>query len=316
MQAFVVRRLITLIPVMLLVSVVAFSIILLLPGDPALVMLGDANAQNKELYQQFRKSLGLDEPLPVQYMNWLARAVQGDLGTSVRTTKTVTELISGSIVPTTVLAVFALLLALLVSIPAGVVSAMRPNTIGDTIATIVSLTGAAVPPFLLGMLLLFVFSLWAGLLPAGGYVPPDRDLGRSLLLMLMPAVTLATGSAAVLTRQVRSSMVEVLQQDYITTARSKGLTQGVVLWRHALKNSMIPVLTVIGNQVGRLLGGAVVIETVFSIPGLGRLAVTSIFARDFPVVQGVVLVMAIAVLAVNFVTDILYGYVDPRIRYS
>ena len=316
MQTFILRRLITLVPVLLVVTMIAFSIILLLPGDPALAMLGEEKSQDKQLYQQLRAELGLDQPIPIQYLVWLRNLMEGNMGISVRTQKPVSELIMQGLEATAELSLLAMIVAVVVGIPLGIVSAIRPNSLPDSIGTLFALSGVAIPHFLLGVLLLYLFTIWVHVLPAGGYVPLEKDIGQSLLLMLMPSITLGIGIAAMLMRQVRSAMIEVLQQEYVIVARSKGLRERVVLWRHALKNAMVPILTIIGVQTGRLFGGAVVVETIFSIPGIGRLAVSSIFNRDFPAVQGVVLVMAVAVLLSNFLTDMIYAYVDPRIRYG
>jgi peptide/nickel transport system permease protein len=210
----------------------------------------------------------------------------------------------------------SLVLALVVALPIGLISAVRPNSWADIVGTVLALSGVAVPHFWLGILLMFLLAVWLGLLPPSGYARLLDDPLASLRLMIMPCMTLATGLAAVVTRQVRSALLEALQDDYIRTARSKGLEERAIVVRHALRNALIPVVTIIGMQTGRLFGGAVVVETIFSIPGIGRLAVDSIFYRDFPVLQGVVLLMAVAVLLINLATDILYGYIDPRIRYT
>jgi peptide/nickel transport system permease protein len=224
-------------------------------------------------------------------------------------------LIASSIAPTVQLALMALAIALLIAIPVGIISATKPGSWLDIVGTTFALSGVAIPNFLLGILLIMLFSLVLRLLPSGGYVSPTQNLLESLRLMLMPAFALGVGLAAVLMRQIRSAMLEVLNQEYVRTARAKGLPDGDVLVRHALKNALIPVLTVIGVQIGRLMGGTVVIETIFAVPGIGKLAVASIFFRDFPVVQAIVLLMGAAVLVSNLVTDLMYGIVDPRVKY-
>lgn len=316
MWSFIVRRLLMMIPVLFLISLVSFGLIFVLPGDPAMAMLGPDQIENKKLYLALRAQLGLNQPLPVQYLNWLVQLLHGNLGTSIRTHFPVTTLLAQSLAPTVQLAVMAMIIALAISIPVGIISAIRPGSIADMFGTIGALAGVALPDFWLGIMLIYVFSLILRILPPDGYTSPSKNLGQSLELMIMPSFTLGAVLAAVITRQIRSAMLETLQQDYVLTARAKGLRERLVVVRHALRNAMIPVLTVIGLQIGQLMGGVVIAETIFAIPGMGRLAVDSIFFRDFPVVQGVVLVMAVAVLVANFITDLLYAFVDPRIRYG
>jgi peptide/nickel transport system permease protein len=304
------------IPVLVLVSLIAFGVTSLLPGDAALAMLGESLAKDEKLYQTLRREMGLDLPVYVQYLRWASRAVTGDLGVSFRSKQPVAEAILQRLAPTVQLTVMSLALALVVALPIGLISAVRPNSWADAIGTLLALSGVAIPHFWLGILLMFLLAVWLGLLPPSGYARLLDDPLGSLRLMIMPCMTLATGLAAVVTRQVRSALLEVLQDDYIRTARAKGLAERAVVTGHALRNALIPVVTIIGMQTGRLFGGAVVVETIFSIPGIGRLAVDSIFHRDFPVLQGVVLLMAMAVLLVNLATDILYAYIDPRIRYT
>lgn len=316
MSKYIVRRLINTIPVLVLVSMIAFSIILLLPGDTALAVLGEELAKNEELYQTLRHELGLDRPIHIQYLAWAGRVFRGDLGVSVRTKQPVTEAIIQRMAPTLQLTFMAMVLALIVALPAGIISAIRPNSRFDIAGTIFALSGVAIPNFWLGIMLIFIFAVWLRWLPPSGYVSPLDDLGQSLKLMIMPALALSTGLAAVIMRQIRAALIEVMQQDYVRTARAKGLRGRTVVTSHALKNALIPVVTVIGMQTARLFGGAVTVELIFSIPGMGRLAVDSIFYRDFPVVQGVVMVMGLAVLLANLMTDVLYAYLDPRIRYG
>lgn len=316
MWKYLVRRLVMMVPVMLLVSMIAFSIILLLPGDPAMAILGPDRARDVVVYQALRDEMGLDKPIPLQYTTWLGKIVTGDLGTSSRNQQPVTVLLAQSIWPTIQLAVTAMLIALVIAVPIGIISAIKPGSLADSVGTTFALSGVAIPNFILGILLILLFSLSWRLLPAGGYIPITTDPVESMKLMLLPAFALGTGLAAVLMRQIRSAMLEVMNQDYVTTARSKGIGENTVVSRHALRNALIPVITVIGVQIGRLMGGTVVIETIFSIPGMGKLAVSSIFFRDFPVVQAVVLILGLAVLLSNLITDLLYGVIDPRVRYS
>ncbi len=316
MSLYVLRRLLQMIPVLFLVSVIAFSIILLLPGDPAMAMLGPDKARDVAVYQELRRELGLDQPIPLQYLTWLGKMLTGNFGISAHYQAPVSQLIGQSIGPTVQLALTAMLIALLIAVPIGIISAARPGSWLDVVGTTFALSGVAIPNFLLGILLILLFALTLRLLPSGGYLPITQNPTESLRLMIMPAFALGAGLSAVLMRQIRSAMLEVLNQDFVTTARAKGLAGRQVLLRHALKNALIPVLTVIGVQIGRLMGGTVVIETIFLVPGMGKLAVGSIFFRDFPVVQAIVLIMGAAILISNLITDLLYGIIDPRVRYS
>jgi peptide/nickel transport system permease protein len=316
MSRFLARRIVTTCAVLLTVSAMAFSLILLLPGDPALAMLGDQQARDQRLYETLRAELGLDRPLAVQYLHWVARAAHGDFGRSIRTGHPVLGLVLERLAPTVQLSCLGMILAVAIALPVGIVSATRPKSWADSLGSLLAVGGVGIPHFLLGILLIYVFAVWLQWLPPSGYAPLADGLRANLRLLLLPAVTLGLGLGAVLTRQIRSALLDVLRQDYITTARSKGVSEPRVVSIHALRNALVPVLTIIGLQIGRLFGGAVVVETIFGIPGVGRLAVDSIFFRDFPVVQGVVLVLAVAVLLSNFVTDLLYAVIDPRIRYA
>ncbi|MCC7371882.1 MAG: ABC transporter permease [Chloroflexi bacterium] len=316
MWMYVIRRLILMVPVVWLVSVIAFSIILLLPGDPALAILGPERARDTVAYQAIRAELGLDRSIPIQYVSWVSKMLVGDFGNSAHYQQPVTKLVGSSISPTVQLALMSMIVALIIALPIGIISAVKPGSWLDVIGTTLALSGVAIPNFLLGILLILLFALVLRWFPAGGYVPFTENPGESLRLMLLPAFALGTGLAAVLMRQIRSAMLEVMNQDYVTTARSKGLNTRAVVLRHALMNALIPVITVVGVQVGRLMGGTVVIETIFSVPGMGKLAVAAIFYRDFPVVQAVVLLMGTAILFSNLITDLLYGVLDPRVRYD
>jgi peptide/nickel transport system permease protein len=315
-SGFLARRAVTTVAVLVMVSVMAFALVFCLPGDPALAILGDQQARDQRLYQTLRAELGLDRPLALQYAQWAARAARGDLGRSVRTGHPVLSLVVERLAPTLELSALALALAVAVALPLGVVSAARPRSWADGAGSVFAMGGVGIPHFLLGILLIYVFAVWLRWLPPSGYAPLTGGVGANVQMMLLPALTLGLGLAAVLMRQVRSALLDVLRQDYITTARSKGVGERRVVGLHALRNALVPVLTIIGLQMGRLFGGAVVVETIFGIPGVGRLAVDSIFFRDFPVVQGVVLVLAVGVLLSNLVTDLLYAVVDPRIRYA
>jgi peptide/nickel transport system permease protein len=316
MSRFLARRAVTTIGVLLTVSVMAFSLVLLLPGDPALAILGDQQARDQKLYEALRAELGLNRPVALQYVHWATRAARGDLGRSVRTGHPVLGLVIERLAPTLQLSVLAMVVAVAIALPVGIVSAARPRSWADSAGSVFAMGGLGIPHFLLGILLIYVFAVWLQWLPPSGYAAPADGIRANVRLMLLPAATLGLGLAAVLMRQIRSALLDVLRQEYITTARSKGVSERRVVGIHALRNALVPVLTILGLQVGRLFGGAVVVETIFGIPGVGRLAVDSIFFRDFPVVQGIVLVLAIAVLLSNFVTDLLYALVDPRIRYA
>ena len=314
MGTYILKRLLAMVPVLFLVSVVIFSLIHLTPGDPVLVMLGEE--ASPEARAALRRELGLDRPLPLQYATWLVRAVQGDLGRSIRTNQPVSEAILQRLPVTIELAAIAMLIALAIALPAGIIAAVRRNSNADIASTIFALLGVSMPNFFLAVLLIFVLSLQLRWLPPIGYVNPFTDLGANLKGMIMPAITLSAAAAAVIARQTRSSILEVLNQDYVRTAWSKGLREGVIVQRHVLKNSLIPVVTVVGLRLGDLLGSAIVTETIFALPGIGRLVIDSIFQRDIPIVQGVVLYLAMIFLMINLIVDLIYAYLDPRIRYG
>jgi peptide/nickel transport system permease protein len=316
MATYIVQRMVQMVPVMVLATIISFSIIFLLPGDPALLILGDQLASDRAIYEAKRAELGLDRPLPIQYLDWLGKTVRGDLGTSTRDRQPVSQGLRERLPVTLQLAGMSLLLAIVIAIPAGIVSALRPNSRWDIASSLVAFGGIAIPNFWFGILLIYLFAVYLRWLPPSGYVPFSEDPVQNLTRMLMPALTLGLGLSAVLMRQTRSSLLEVLHQDYMTTARAKGLGQRVVVLRHALKNGLIPVVTVLGLQLGLVFGGSVITESIFSIPGIGRWAVDSITTRDFPVVQAVSLVMAIGVLLANLLADIAYAYIDPRIHYK
>ncbi|MFN8532909.1 MAG: ABC transporter permease [Dehalococcoidia bacterium] len=316
MSRYILRKLVTLVPVLFFITFTTFAIAILLPGDPALAMLGEERVLDKQAYEAARKELGLDQPLPVQYLRWLGKAVQGDFGMSIRSRQPVLEVILEKMPATLELGFLSLLVAVAIGLPAGIISATRPNSGIDTVSTLGSLVGVALPHFWLGVMLIYLFSVVLRLLPASGFVPLLGDPGTNLRLMVLPALTLGTGLAAIIMRQVRSALLDVLQQEYVNTARAKGLPEGRVIRQHALRNALIPVVTIIGLQISRVFGGAVVVETIFAIPGVGRLAADSMLTRDFPMLQGTILFLALAVLVANLLTDILYGVLDPRISYG
>ncbi len=316
MRRYLTRRLLALVPVLAGASVVVFLVLHLSPGDPAEIMLGSQATQ--EDLARLRAELGLTEPLPVQYFRWLGHVLQGDLGRSIWTKRPVLGEVLGRFRATLLLTASALLLSTVGGILLGIASATRRNSFLDRVSAVVSLFGASMPVFWLGIVLMVTFSLWLGWLPASGMFAPygGGDLGDLLAHLVMPAVTLAAASTAIVARLTRSSMLEVLGQDYIRTARSKGVVERAVVVRHGLWNALMPIVTVIGVQAGYLLGGAVLTETVFAWPGVGTLMIQGILARDFPLVQGCVLVIALTFALINLGVDLLYGYLDPRIRYE
>lgn len=315
MTAYIGRRIVQMVPVLLLVSIIAFALVFVLPGDPARAILGDQALRDQQLYEQARKDLGLNRPLPVQYADWASHVLRGDFGVSTHTHLSVSRTLVQHLAPTTELAALSMLFALAVAIPVGVISALRPNSRADIGGTLVAMVGTSIPHFWLGLLLVLFFALRLHWLPPSGYIPFTHDPIGNLKLMILPTLTLGSGIAALLMRQTRSSMLEVMQQEYVITARAKGLSERRVVIGHALRNALTPVATVIGLQLGQLVGGAVITETIFSIPGVGSLAASSIFTRDFPVLQAVVLILAVAVLIANLATDVLYAWLDPRIKY-
>jgi len=314
--AYILRRILQMIPVLVLVTMITFGLAYVLPGDPALAILGDQQARNQQLYQQTRRDLGLDRPLPLQYLTWAGHVLQGNFGTSNHTQQPVAQLLRIRLGPTVQLAVMSMLFSLLLAIPAGVVSALRPNSKLDSAGTLAAIIGTSIPHFWLGLLLILLFGLRLRWLSPSGYVPPTQDLAMNLRLMILPTITLGSGLAAIVMRQTRSSLLEVLRQDYVTVARAKGLRERRVVIGHALRNALTPVATVLGLQLGGLVGGAVIVETIFSIPGVGSMAADSIFTRDLPVLQAVVLVLTVAVLCANLLTDLVYAWLDPRIHYQ
>lgn len=314
MGGYVIRRLLVMLPVLFLVSLIIFMLIHLTPGDPALMMLGEE--ANPQALAALRQELGLDQPLAVQYAVWLGRVLRGDLGRSIRTNQPVSEAIGQRLPPTVELTLAALLVSMSIALPAGIISATRRGSRADIISTVGSLLGVSMPNFFLAVLLIFVFAYKLRWFPPIGWTPPWENLGENLRGLVLPAICLGAAAAAVVARLTRSSLLEVLGQDYVRTARAKGLTENTVIRRHALKNALIPVVTIVGLQVGTLLGGAIIIETLFSLPGIGKLVVDSIFQRDFPLVQGVVLFLALVFLATSLVVDVLYAYLDPRIHYG
>lgn len=316
MARYFAARVLSLVPVLVGVSMAVFLLVKLVPGDLAVALLGpEASAADVE---ELRRSLGLDRSLPVQYGIWLQNAVTGDLGYSLQQRMPVTELLVTRFQNTFLLTVAGMAISLALGVTAGVVAATRAGSLFDRGAMLVALFGTSMPAFWLGILFIVAFAVQLGWLPSGGMyaIRDGPSLGGLLRHLLLPAVTLGLISAGVVARLTRSAMLEALGQDYIRTARAKGLADRGVVWRHALKNAALPVVTIIGTQVGFLLGGAVLTETVFAWPGVGLLTYTAIGTRDLPVIQGAILMIALVFVLVNLVTDLIYGALDPRIRYG
>jgi peptide/nickel transport system permease protein len=312
--AFIIRRLLLLIPVMLVVGIIVFTLLHLAPGDPAAMMLGsEATLDQKEA---LREQLGLNDPLPVQFVDWFWGVVQLDFGESLFIGKPVTDELQNRVQPTFLLAFYSLIFAVLIAIPAGVLSAVRANSLLDRLLMVVSISGAAIPGFFLGILLILVFAVNLGWLPSGGYVDLTDDPVQHLKYMILPSIALGFSGAGFLARIVRSMMLEVLSQEYVRTAYAKGLAWRQVVLSHAMRNALIPVLTVIGILLAGMLGGAVVVETVFNIPGMGRLLVQSVSRRDYPMVLGAVMAVAAVEVIVMLIVDVLYAFVDPRLRHG
>jgi peptide/nickel transport system permease protein len=305
--AYLIRRLLVSVLVVIGVSLLTFSMMHLVPGDPVELMYG-RNLVSKEIIQNVRHELGLDLPLPVQYFRYVTHALGGDLGRSVRSQRPVLQEILARAPSTFELAFSGLLIGLLIGCPVGLLSALRRGSIADRLAMVFALLGVSTPQFWLGLMLIFLFAVHLNWFPVLGL-----GVGRGLVL---PALTMGLGEAGLFARLFRSNMLEVLGQDYLVVARAKGLSENLVVLRHALRNALIPVVTLIGLETGYLLAGAVVIEVVFARPGLGSLAVDGIMNRDFPIVQGVVLFTSVVFVTINTVTDILYTVLDPRIRYA
>ena len=313
MIRYIVQRIVSLIPVMLVVATVAFVLVHLAPGDPASVILGPYATPDD--IEKLRHQLGLDLPVHIQLGRWFARLLRGDLGDSIFLRRPVVEAILDRIEPTFLLTFLGMGIAILIGVPTGILSASRHNSTVDQGLMVMALFGLSIPNFLLGLLLILVFAVALGWLPVAGYVPLESGWRAAAPYLVMPSFSLGFVQSALITRITRSSMLDVLREQYILAGRSKGLPEQRVIYLHALRNAIIPTLTVIGISFAILIGGAVVIETVFNIPGLGRLIISSVLRRDYPVIQGVVLFIAGVYMLVNLTVDLIYLYVDPRIKY-
>jgi peptide/nickel transport system permease protein len=312
MLTFIFRRLLSAIPTLILVSLFVFTLQKLLPGDPVLAMAGEE--RDPAVIEYLREKYRLNDPVPVQYMNWIGNVLKGDFGTSLRTEQPVTTLIISKLPVTLELSVFALLIALLIGIPTGIMSAVRKGTAVDYGANIIALSGISIPHFWLGILLIMVFAVKLRWLPASGFVPFSEDPLQNLKTLLLPAFVLGAGLSGTLMRHTRSAMLEVLRSDYVRTARAKGLFPRTVILKHAFRNALMPIVTLTTLLFGELLGGAVLTEQVFSIPGFGKMIVDAVFNRDYAVVQGVVLCVAIGFVLMNLLADVLYRLINPRLR--
>ena len=314
MRRYVLRRIASVAVTLLFVSLLVFVVVRVLPGDPALVMLG--TEASPDAVAALRGKLGLDHPIPVQYAQWIGRAVRGDLGSSIQYNVPVTGLVLSRLSVTLPLTLMAAAFMVMAAVPLGVFAATRHRRWGDYVTMTLSQLGISIPAFWAGLLLILLFSVRLGWFKAGGFDGWSEGAGGALKSLLLPAVALGLFQFAVLARTTRSALLEVLREEYVKTARAKGVAERVVLFRHALRNAMIPVVTVAGVQLGQLMAGSIILESVFYLPGLGRLALGAISARDLPVVQGVTLFVAASIVLINFAVDLAYGVLDPRIRYE
>lgn len=311
MAYMILKKALSIIPLLLLVSVILFVLINLLPGDAAMGMVTEGASE--DYVNRVRAEMGLDKPPVTRYFDWLIGIFRGDLGKSLISNQLVSVKIAQRLPVTLEITFVAMVISILIAVPLGILSAVRRGSVFDTIGSFVSMLGIAMPPFWLGMLLVLLFSVTLNMLPASGFVSFAQDPLQNLRCVIMPATSIGVAFAATVMRQARSALLEVMQQDYVTTAYAKGLKGRVVIWKHALRNALIPVVTVITMQIGRLIGGAVVTETVFALPGIGREIVDAILSRDYPVVMGMILVVAALVVVTNTLVDILYILIDPRI---
>lgn len=316
MLKYVAQRFIALIPVLIGISIVTFVLIRFIPGDVVDLMLGNQAQVSAEQEAAMRDQFGLNDPIYVQYVNWAGDIVQGDLGNSLRTGDSVAGEILHRLPTTLELTLFAMVFAIIIAVPAGIIAAIKVGSKTEAAVQGISLLGLSMPNFWLGTLLILVTSRYLGWFPAASYVGFTEDPWRNLQIFILPGIALGAAYAAVIMRMTRSSLLEVLNREYVTTARAKGVQERTVIVRHALKNALIPVLTVVGIQIGRLLGGTIIIEQLFNLPGIGRLAIDSMLERDYPMIQGVVLFITVAFVLSNLLVDVLYAYIDPRIRYT
>ena len=320
MHAYIIRRVSLFIPSLILISLVVFVILRIVPGDPAIMLLTGGGEEGEEYKQAelaaLRAKLGTDRPIYVQYGDWVWKMLRLDFGVSFFFDNAVNEHIAQRLPVTLQLGLMSVIIATVVAVPLGVYSALKQDTLADYIARTITILGIAVPNFWVAILMIFFLVMWFGYLPPLGYVQFWDNPSANLQQLIFPSIALGTSNTAFIARITRSAMLEVLHEDYIRTARAKGLREGVVVFRHALRNSLLPVLTVTGHEVGAIISGTVVIEVVFLVPGMGRLLITSIVNRDFAMIQGIVIMIAVFVLFINLVADLLYAWLNPRIRYS
>lgn len=314
MGRYVTRRLLQLVVQVFLVATVVFLLIRLVPGDPARAILGETAGE--EQVARVRSQLGIDRPLPEQYVTWLGRTARGDLGTSISSGRPVMLDITQRIGNTVELIVLSVLVSLMVGMPLGILAALRANRPADYVISSAAVLGLSLPSFVVGTILLLVVGLRLGWLPPSQFVPWQQDLGQHLKVIALPVFALSTSTVAVIIRMTRSSMLEVVRQDYIRTARAKGLGDRTVMARHALRNALNPVVSIVGLEIAALLGGTVIVESIFNWPGLSSLLIAGVRSRDYPVVQGVVLLIAVLTVLINLIVDLVYGWLDPRISYS
>lgn len=312
MISYIIKRVLSLIPVLLVVSIVIFGIIHITPGDPASVILGEE--ASPEQIQELREQLGLNEPIYMQYIHWITDVMRGDLGTSYFMKEPVSDAIFEHLKPTASLAALAMIISIIIAIPIGIAAANRQGTITDQSMMGFALLGMSIPSFLLGLLLIILVGVQLRWLPVAGYQPLSAGVWTHLKYLIMPAVSLGSIQAALIARMTRTSMLEVLNMNYIKTARAKGVKNRLIVYKHALRNAFLPILTVLGQTFGTLVAGAVVTETIFNIPGIGQLIINSVERRDYSVIQGVVLFVTLSYVFINLFIDLLYGLIDPRVR--
>ena len=313
MTGYIIRRVLATIPVLVVVALVVFALIRFAPGDPAAIIAGQESTQ--EEVEGIRRQLGLDRPLPVQLGIWFRDILRGDLGQSILSKHEVSELIVQRVVPTLSLAVLTEIIALVVAIPIGVLAAWKANSWIDRVVMVFATLGFSIPVFWLGFILIFFFAVKIPLFPAAGYIAPSEDFFSYLHRLALPALATGVIIMALIARMTRATVLETLREDYVRTARSKGLSENIVLIRHALRNAALPIITVIGLGVAALLSGLVVTESVFGIPGLGRLLLNAIVSRDYPIIQGTILIISVVYVIINLLVDISYAFFDPRVRY-
>lgn len=314
MARYIVRRLLHLLPILFVVSIVVFAMLLTLPGDPTLTLLGPQASEAQRL--ALRHAMGFDQPIPIQYLHWLTNFLSGDFGRSLRTQEPVSEMLLSRIPVTLELTVLSMSLSILIGIPFGIISALRRGKFTDQIIRVVGMAGIALPHFWAGILLIMLLSVYLGWLPPSGYVPIWVDPIGNLRLMIMPCLMIGASLSALILRQTRASMLQVLSEDYVRTARAKGASEPQVVIQHALRNALIPIVTVIGLEFGRLIGGVVITEMIFSLPGLGQMIVEGIFERDFAPLQAAILFVVIGTLLVNLSADLIYAGLDKRVKLS